>query len=231
MCTRYITPEVAAVERHWEISRQRPNRWWNADIHPLRDGPFVLAGGVLHVGQWGLIPPGSATRVPALPNGKRLSTVNARRERVASAPTYREAWRLGQRCLIPAQSFDEPNWASGKNVWWRFAKADGAPLALAGLWSQWADPESGELVHSYTMLTQNCDAHPVLGLMHKPDPKLPADQQDKRTVVPLERADWNIWLEGSEQEARALIRLPGADYYAHGAVQPVPPVQVEPSLF
>lgn len=222
MCTRYIPPTVAALERHWHIGRQAPNRWWDKAMHPLQDGPFVVAGMALQWGQWGLIPPGSATRVPALPGGKRLSTVNARAERVATAPSYREAWRLGQRCLIPAQSFDEPNWSSGRNVWWRFSRPDGAPLALAGLWSRWADPANGELVHSFTMLTQNCDAHPVLKHMHKPDTKLPADSQDKRTVVALERSDWVTWLEGSTAQASALVRLPGPDYYLAQAAQAGP---------
>jgi hypothetical protein len=44
------------------------------------------------------------------------------------------------------------------------------------------------------MITQNCDGHPLLALMHKPEVDkdgrvLPVNQQDKRAVVPLERAD------------------------------------------
>ncbi|KGH27319.1 hypothetical protein P353_18735 [Comamonas testosteroni] len=30
--------------------------------------------------------------------------------------------------------------------------------------------------------------------MHKPDPKLPADQQDKRSVIPIEMQDVDQWL-------------------------------------
>lgn len=61
------------------------------------------------------------------------------------------------------------------------------------------------------MLTQNCDAHPLLRQFHKPDPNLPADKQDKRSVVPIAREHWDTWLNGSIEEARALIRLPAAD--------------------
>jgi putative SOS response-associated peptidase YedK len=35
----------------------------------------------------------------------------------------------------------------------RFARVDGQPWVLAGLWSEWTDPVTGELVPSYTMLT------------------------------------------------------------------------------
>ncbi|WP_332836016.1 hypothetical protein [Delftia acidovorans] len=44
----------------------------------------------------------------------------------------------------------------------------GQPAALAGLYSEWTDPETGELVPNYTMITQLADGHPVLSLMHRP---------------------------------------------------------------
>jgi putative SOS response-associated peptidase YedK len=92
-------------------------------------------------------------------------------------------------------------------VWWRFRRSDAQPLALAGLWNRWTDRATGELVESYTMLTVNADAHPLMGRMHKPDANLPADQQDKRSVVVIEPADYEAWLGGAIDEAVPLIRL------------------------
>ena len=189
-------------------------------IAPLKPGPFVTNGPVALVGQWGMIPARSPTRKPLLSNGRPMSTNNARRERLASAPTYRDAWLTGRRCLIPAESFDEPYWGTGANIWWRFWRADGEPWALAGIWSEWTDPQTGELVPNYSMLTQNCDAHPLLRLMHKPDPKLAADQQDKRAIVSIERCDWDQWLNGSLAQAERLIQLPDADLFKHGPADP-----------
>ncbi|KWT68576.1 protein of unknown function DUF159 [Comamonas testosteroni] len=40
------------------------------------------------------------------------------------------------------------------------------------------------------------DSHPLMSRMHKPDPKLPADQQDKRSVIPIEVQDIDQWLAG-----------------------------------
>ncbi|MDO9404891.1 MAG: SOS response-associated peptidase family protein [Polaromonas sp.] len=194
-------------------------------VAPLRSGPFVTASEAV-VGQWGMIPPSSATRTPKTAKGQRMSTNNCRRESMAKSWTFGQAWRAGQRCLIPAENFDEPNWESGKNEWWRFSRADGQPWALAGLWSTWVDPETGEVVPSYTMITQNCDAHPLLRRMHKPDPKLAADQQDKRAVVPLERDQWDQWLNGSNEQADKLIQLPAEHLFAAGPAArpaPVPP--------
>lgn len=113
-----------------------------------------------------------------------------------------------------------PIGGTGKNTWWRFGRADGQPWALAGLWSEWTDPSTGEVVPSYTMFTQNCDAHPLLNRFHKPDPALPPDQQDKRAVVPIEREHWDKWLNGTLDEAAALIRLPAEELFLHGAADP-----------
>ena len=223
MCNLYEPSKPEQISLDFGV--QLPLGDYAGTIAPFKPGPFVRASGAV-VGQWGMIPAMSRTRKPVLPNGRPLSTNNTRRERMATAPTYRDAWKRGQRCLIPAVSFDEPYWGTGKNIWWRFWRADGAPWALAGIWSEWTDPETGEVVPNYSMITQNCDAHPLLSLMHKPDPKLAPDQQDKRAVVPIERADWDAWLNGSVSQAEALIRVPDIALFRHGAADPAKQVEL-----
>jgi putative SOS response-associated peptidase YedK len=144
------------------------------------------------------------------------STCNARSEELADKATFKDPWKHGKRCIIPAWSFDEPNWESGRNVWWRFRRVDGAPWGLAGLWNTWTDKASGELVESYTMLTINADEHPLMRRMHKPDPKLAADRQDKRSVIPVEFEDVDLWLHGTQAEARTLLRLSAAQLFDAG---------------
>ena len=117
-------------------------------------------------------------------------------------------------------SFDEPNWESGKNVWWRFRRADGAPWGLAGLWNTWTDKTTGEVVESYTMLTLNADIHTLMNRMHKPDSKLGPDRQDKRSVVPIELDDVDTWLTGSQEVAAGLIRLAPAELFDAGPFAP-----------
>jgi hypothetical protein len=77
------------------------------------------------------------------------------------------------------------------------------------------------------MLTQNCDKHPLLNRMHKPDPSLPPDAQDKRSVVPIEPADWEQWLHGSTEDALALVKLPSEELFAHGPADPAQQVPLE----
>lgn len=160
--------------------------------------------------QWGMIAPRSRTRRP---ESRAILTNNARAESIAQRPTYRDAWGQGQRCLIPCAWYQEPNWETGRNIWWRMRRADGEPWALGGIWSEWTDPATGEIVASCSMITLNCDGHALLGRLHKPDPRLPDDAQDKRSVAPIEPEDWDAWLGGDEATARALLRVPPAERF------------------
>lgn len=199
---------------------------YGPEVAPNMPGPIVLRNRVI-VAQWGMIPPFSPTHIPSMPDGKRLSTNNCRREGMVKTPTFGNAWRRGQRCLVPANSYIEPNWTSGRNIWWKLWRADGEPWALAGLWSEWQDPETGWMVPSFTLITQNCDSHPLLNQMHKPDPRLPPNKQDKRCPVPLEHENWDTWLNGTSDEAESLIQLPPVEIYRDGPASTI----IQGSLF
>lgn len=62
-------------------------------------------------------------------------------------------------------------------------------------------------MQSYNTLTINADSHSLMSRMHKPDPRLPADQQDKRSVIPIEMQGVDQWLAGTQKEASELLRL------------------------
>lgn len=208
---------MAEMEREWAIGSSNPVRWWDTTLFPRGQGPFIRRAKddagysrELVVGQWGLIP--WFAKEPKL----KYPTNNARSEELADKASYKHPWARGQRCIIPAADFDEPNWETGKNVWWRFRRAHGRPWGLAGLWNTWTDKTTGEVHESYTMLTINADAHPLMSRMHKPDPKLAADKQDKRSVIPLEPNDYDQWLEGTQVDAAALLRVPAAELFVAG---------------
>lgn len=213
MCNRYVSPDEAAIERFWHIGGRNPPRWWAASIYPRAQGPFIRGNAgarELVLGQWALIPHFAKSAQLG------YQTNNARAEELAGKASFRQPWARGQRCIIPADSFDEPCWESGRNVWWRFRRQDGEPWGLAGLWNTWLDKASGEFVESYTMLTLNADAHPLMRRMHKPDPRLPPDAQDKRSVIAIERADVDRWLFGSVAAASQLLRLAPPEVFAAG---------------
>lgn len=248
MCNRYRATSVVHIRdafgfTYIESGPPLEDRYRITGIGPLQPGPFIRVpipgrardGVELTVGQWGLTPDRSQTLKPINQQTKRpMSTNNARwnlARRQPEARSFWGPWDRGQRCIIPADDFDEPYWGTGKNIWWRFRRADGAPMAIAGLWNEWTDPATGEVIPSYTMITINCNAHALLSRMHRPDlgpdkQPLPPGQQDKRTIVTLERDQLETWLHGSREEAAALVRLPGPDLYAHGAADPAQQVDL-----
>jgi putative SOS response-associated peptidase YedK len=94
--------------------------------------------------RWGLLPFWAKDRKMAARN------INARSETVASKPAFRESFAK-RRCLIPADGFYEwqvlekgklPHFIHGED-----------PLALAGLWASWRDPETQERVTTCTIIT------------------------------------------------------------------------------
>ncbi len=209
------------MELAWHIGRDNPFTWPKSEVFPDRPGPFIRPAmgdraahsRALVVGRWGLIP--WFAKSPKL----TYSTCNARSEEMTNKASFKPSWTSGRRCIIPAESFDEPNWEAGRNVWWRFRRADTQPWALAGLWNTWIDKETGEMVESYTMLTINADAHPLMRRMHKPDPNLPPDQQDKRSVIPIEVDDVDQWLMGSTADAHELLKLAPVEVFDAGPAQ------------
>jgi putative SOS response-associated peptidase YedK len=130
-------------------------------------------------------------------------TFNARSETAATLPSFRDAWRQSHRCIIPADAFYEPDWRSGKAIATRISRADGEPMAIAGLWSWWKSPK-GEEVLSFSMLTINADQHALMRNFHKPG-------EEKRMVVILPAAAQDDWLCAPADKAMDFMRPFAAD--------------------
>jgi putative SOS response-associated peptidase YedK len=173
---------------------------WNL---PPTEGVLAMVAGrgqgaaprVLATFRWGLVP--AWAKVASI--GNRM--INARAESLADKPAYRDAF-AGRRCLVIADGFYE--WqASGSGAPKRrtpyyFHRADGAPLAFAGLWDRWRDParcpEDGAVLRSCTIVTTA--AGPDVAAVHDRMP----------VVVEAERFD--DWLDpglGDPEPLRSLL--------------------------
>lgn len=139
-----------------------------------------------------------------------VHTYNARSETVATLASFRNAWARGRHCIIPAAAVYEPDWRTGKHIPMRITRADGEALGLAGLWQPWRAP-TGEWVNSFTMLTINADTHPIFNQLHRPNPKMPADKQDKRMVVIVPEAQYTAWLDATPERSVDFLRQYPAD--------------------
>lgn len=157
------------------------------------------------VGSFGLIPQWSQDTKIA------RHTYNARTETVAEKPSFRDAWRKAQHCIIPVETFFEPDWRSGKAVPTRIGNASGEPLGVAGLWSSWKD-HKGEPLFSFTMLTINADSHQLMNQLHKPT-------DEKRIIVILPPERYDDWLQSSAKDSGEFLRAWPAEWMAAQAPQ------------
>jgi putative SOS response-associated peptidase YedK len=114
-------------------------------------------------------------------------TYNARTETVDTKPSFRNAYKRRQFCIIPAHSFYEPSYESGKAERFEIADADGSPLGIAGIWEHKPAVGGGLPLLSFSMLTVNADGHPLMQRFHKPE-------DEKRMLVLLRRDQYDDWL-------------------------------------
>ena len=149
------------------------------------------------VGSFGLIPHWSKDTKIA------RHTYNARVETVTDKPAFKDAWRLGRLCIIPAESIYEPDWRSGKAQSTKIQRADHEPMGIAGIWTGWKSP-SGEVIRSFSMLTINADDHAFMKNFHKPG-------EEKRMVVILDETNYETWLYASTEKCLELIQPFPAD--------------------
>jgi putative SOS response-associated peptidase YedK len=201
MCTNYRPSARDYIHEFFDVTA--PDFEYREEGYPGYIAPMIRRGATgnreVLAGRFGLIPPWAKdTKISR-------NTYNARSETVAAKPSYRNAWRRGQYCLVPMDAFYEPCYESGKAVRWRIERPDRKPFAVAGIWERWLDPAgTGEVVHSFSMLTVNADGHSVMGRMHRPE-------DEKRSVVIVEPGDYDAWMAAEPVVAPAFLRMPGAE--------------------
>lgn len=194
-----------------------PDDMGRHDLWPGYLGTFIRRHPHASVGDDAVPPrealPGLFGLVPHWSVDSRITrfTYNARSESMVSQPSFRDAWRWQQRCIIPADAFFEPDWRSGQAVPTCITRVDGEPMGIAGLWSAWQSPK-GEKILSFSMLTINASAHPLMRLFHQP-----ADE--KRMVVILQDECYDAWLNADPAHSSDLLRPFPADMLVASTAQ------------
>jgi len=177
-------------------------------LAPLTDLPIYHASGFQHprllietgqslptIAHWGLIPHWVRNREQA----SKLwnSTLNARGESLHEKPSFRDSLK-DKRCLIYVDGFYEHHHNQGKTFPFFIEAKDKHPLCLGGLWSEWLDQTTGELINTFTIVTT--PANDLLGRIHN-NPKM----KGPRMPLILDEEDVEQWLFGSNTEATPLI--------------------------
>ncbi len=148
---------------------------------------FLDGANQLSMLKWGLVP--SWAKDDSI--GNKL--INARAETLAEKPSFREAFRH-RRLIIPASGFYEwQKTGRGAKQPFYFYLKDKEVFGFAGLWEEWLDKESGELLETCTIITTEANA--LLEPVH-----------DRMPVI-LKAKDYDQWLDAKETKSERLQSL------------------------
>ncbi len=131
----------------------------------------VIAGEeekVIDFFRWGLIP--SWTRDEQSAKEIRLKTFNARAETIAEKPAFRDAFRK-RRCLVLVHGFFEWHEWNKKKYPFYIRLRNNEPFALAGIYDQWLNKETGELITSVSIVTT--EANSIMQKIHNTKKRMP----------------------------------------------------------
>jgi putative SOS response-associated peptidase YedK len=133
---------------------------------------------------WGL--------VPHWAKEAKSIRINARSESVATTAAFRYSFAR-KRCLIPADGFYEWEPADrGQTPHWIY-RADGHPMAFAGVWASRLDPEADMWAHTCSILTTRASG--VITSIHD------------RMPVSLIPDVWEEWLDRDLRDPETALGL------------------------
>ena len=194
-------------DRNWMLELEEK-------LKPYRDQPYFHVSGFIHpklliytnnqptiptISIWGLVP------FWVKNNDQRLNiwnkTINARGETIFEKPSFRDSAK-NKRCIIHLDGFYEHHHFKGKTYPFYIEGRDENPLSIAGLWSEWVDKETGEILNTFTIVTTKGN-----GLMTKihNNPKL----IEPRMPVILDVEMEDLWLApiNNERQKGDIINL------------------------
>ncbi len=148
---------------------------------------------------WGLIP--SWTKDQTSAKKIMIQTLNCRSETMFEKPAFRNAAKH-KRCLIYVDAFFEHHHFNGKTYPFQILSSKDEPLVFAGLWEEWANPETAEIISTCSIVT--CKAEGLMAKIHS-NPKL----SESRMPVILSKEKQNQWLVPclNEKDKQNLLNL------------------------
>jgi putative SOS response-associated peptidase YedK len=162
--------------------RYEPSYYYHA--FGLPELPAICSGdpGMVRILKWGLIP--SWIRTEADADEIKLKTFNARSDCIESKPSFSSSFR-SMRCIIPVRGFFEWQHAGNKKIPWYIFNSDNEIISIAGLYSEWVQVTTGEVISTFSIITTEANA--MMAEIHNLKKRMPAilDKPDEKKWVDL----------------------------------------------
>lgn len=166
--SEYYSAEYDAIVK--EVYEKR----FHENGFDFKETPIVTAGkpNELKLFHWGLVP--FWVKDEASGMKLRVQTLNCISEEMYDKPSFKDAAKNGQRCLIPCTGFMEWKWLDEKGktkIPHYIGLKDQQVFSLAGLYSRWKNKETEQYYYSYTVLTTT--ANPLMSEIHNSKKRMP----------------------------------------------------------
>jgi len=163
MCGRYVTvSEVKLIEKKFGVTAPNADLYYpNTNVSAGEHGPVITNDrpDLLQFFQFGYSPSWAK---------KQFYMINARSEGdhnkdndpnysgakgIISKPMFRNSIRK-KRCLVVADAFIEgPQKEKLSKPYCVYLRDEKRPFAFAGIWDEWTDPSTGEIIPNFAIIT------------------------------------------------------------------------------
>lgn len=143
------------------------------------------------ISQWGLAPYWVKDKKQLYSAWNK--TLNARAETIFELKSFKSS-AIHRRCLISVDGFYEHRHFKGKTYPHYIYRKDNHPMTLAGLWREWTDKVTGEILNTFSIVTTT--ANPMMEIIHNN----PAASEEPRMPLILPEELENKWLQNYEEE-------------------------------
>jgi putative SOS response-associated peptidase YedK len=178
MCRCYVSPDAATIEREFSLVRTGWNFTANFNTTPAQAVPVIRANNgrtEAVMMRWGFAGRGS---------------FNAAVETLASSDDFREPWKRGRRCLVPALGFYEWHVNPDASEQPYYIHPDDQDVfGFAGLWARWTT-DANSVTECCSIVT--LPASPLIAEIHNSGLRMPAL---------LTRQLRELWLFGTVESA------------------------------
>lgn len=183
--THSIETDLGALFDHEE--EYRPYFHVSGFVHPHLPLVTNTEPEQIQLCEWGLIPRWTKSFEAA--RDIRKMTLNARRETIFEKPSFRDAIKK-RRALLPVNGFVEWHHEGTIKQPHLVRPIDRSILTLGCIWEDWADPASGEVHRTFSIVTT--DANMLMSHVHNVKQRMPV-------VIPSR--DRLTWLHAEDREA------------------------------
>lgn len=138
--------------------------------------------------RWGFVPANTANTEKATAFLNQYNTLNAKAENLFESRLFNEAIKK-QRCLVLCSGFFEwrhknPNKSNSEKYPFYVSLKDGGMFVFGGIWEKFTDKTTGEIVHTYAIITT--EANELMELVHNKKKRMPLIIEPEKAMRWLE---------------------------------------------